>query len=314
MDYKDYYKILGVSRNADEKAIKKAYRNLARKFHPDHNPGDDKAKERFQEVNEAHEVLSDPDKRSKYDQFGADWERVQQAGGDFDWSRYAAGGGPNVRYTYTGGAEDIFGGAGGFSSFFETLFGNGGFGGFGDMNGQTRRPRATRGQDIQQTVQVSLGEAYHGTTRVLRKDGRQEREVKIPAGVETGSKIRLSGEGGASMDGGESGHLYLVVDVRPDKRFERKGDNLYTTFDLPLYTAMLGGTAEVQTMNGAVQLTIPAETQNGKRFRLTGKGMPNLKDPKQYGDLYATASILLPTGLSDEEREHFEKLAELWQR
>ena len=305
MDYKDYYKILGVPRNADDKAIKKAYRELARKYHPDKNQGDEKAKARFQEINEAHAVLSDPEKRSKYDQFGADWERVQQAGGDFDWSRYASGGGPNVRYTYTGGnTEDIFG-SGGFSSFFETLFGSSGFG-FGD----TSRTRPARGQDIEQPVKISLAEAYHGTTRLLEKNGTQ-REIKIPAGVDTGSKIRLSGEGGASMSGGASGNLYLVVDVGPDKRFERRGDDLYVEFDLPLYVALLGGKADVPTMDGSVQLTIPPETQNGKRFRLSGKGMPNLKNPKKFGDLFATANVVLPTGLSDEERSLIEQLADL---
>jgi curved DNA-binding protein len=301
MDYKDYYKILGVPRNADDKAIKKAYRELARKYHPDHNQGDDKAKARFQEINEAHEVLSDPDKRSKYDQFGMDWERAQQAGGDFDWSRYASGGGPNVRYTYAG---DMFGGSGGFSSFFETLFG------FNDTSGQARRSRPTRGQDIEQPVKISLSEAYHGTTRILKKDG-QEREIKIPAGVDSGSKIRISGEGAASSSGGASGHLYLIVDVRPDKRFERNGDDLYTSFDLPLYVAMLGGKADVMTMHGSVSLTIPPETQNGKRFRLSGKGMPNQKKPDQHGDLFATASVVLPENISDDERDLFEQLANL---
>jgi len=309
MDPKDYYKILGVPRNADDKAIKKAYRDLARKYHPDTNQGDDTAKARFQEINEAHEVLSDPDKRSRYDQFGADWERVQQAGGDFDWSRYAStAGGPNVRYTY-GNAGDMFGGADGFSSFFETLFGNGGFG-FNEMSGQPRRTRPTRGQDIEQSVKITLSEAYHGSTRVLKKDGH-EREIKIPAGVDNGSKIRLSGEGAASNTGGASGNLYLIVDVRPDKRFERNGDDLYTSFDVPLYVAMLGGKADVHTMDGSVSLTIPPETQNGKRFRLSGKGMPNLKNSKQHGDLFATASVVLPDNLSDEERALFEQLADL---
>lgn len=310
MEYKDYYKILGVSRNADDKAIKKAYRKLARQYHPDHNPDNPTAEQRFKEINEAHAVLSDPDKRAKYDKFGVDWERYQQMGdaGGFDWSRWASNGGPNVRYT-TGSAEDIFGDSG-FSSFFETLFGGGGFGSdpFANFGSRTQRP--ARGQDYEQRVQISLREAYHGTSRVLSRDG-QQRTVTIPAGVKTGSKIRLSGEGGAGSVGGASGDLYLVIEVKPDKRYERSGDDLTTAFDLPLYTAMLGGTVRVPTLEGSVELTIPPETQNDSKFRLKGKGMPALKKPDQHGDLYAVAKVKLPQNLSEEERQLFQQLQDL---
>ncbi|HLA43445.1 MAG TPA: DnaJ domain-containing protein, partial [Aggregatilineales bacterium] len=210
MEYRDYYQILGVSRDASEKDIKKAYRKLARKYHPDLNPDDKSAQTRFQEVNEANEVLGDPEKRKKYDTFGTDWERYQAAGasGDFDWSRLA--GNPNVRYTYTGGnAGDAFGDSE-FSSFFEMLFGNSGFS--GARSG--RSVRAQRGQDIEQTVQITLSEAYHGSSRILTR-GNKQQEFKIPPGVRTGSRIRLSGEGGSGAGGGSAGNLYIVIDVLP---------------------------------------------------------------------------------------------------
>ncbi len=301
MDYKDYYQTLGVSRDADEKTIKQAYRKLARKYHPDVNPGNAEAEQKFKEINEAYEVLSDPDKRQKYEQFGADWQRYQQAGaqGGFDWSQWggAGGPGPNVRYTYTGNAEDMFGGAGGFSDFFEMLFGRGA-GGFGGRSGFAEQaytqPRAAPAYE--QTVQISLYEAYHGATRTLSLESGERREVKIPPGVKTGSKIRLSGLAGG-------GDLYLVMEVRPDNNFTRDGDKLETEFELPLYTALLGGTARVPTLDGPVELNIPPETQNGARFRLRGKGMPRLKEPTVHGDLYATARVMLPTQLSDRERD-----------
>lgn len=304
MEYKDYYKILGVSRNADQKQIKKAYRNLARQFHPDTNQGNAQAAERFKEINEAYEVLNDPDKRAKYDQFGQNWQSYQQAGGGpyaggFNWS----GGGPNVRYQTVDNLEDIFGGNGGFSDFFETLFG-----GSSGFQGSTSRPR--RGQDIEYAVSVTLSESYHGSTRTLSKDGRQL-QVKIPAGVKTGSKIRIAGEGQPGIGTSESGDLYLVVEVQDDKQFKRQGDNLVVNFDLPLYTALLGGTANISTLDGNVQLTIPPETQNGTRFRLRGKGMPKLKKPSEYGDLFAVASIQLPTNLSDKERQLITQLRDL---
>lgn len=310
MEFKDYYEILGVPRNADEKEIKKAYRRLARQYHPDVNPGDKAAEERFKEINEAYEVLSDPEKRARYDQFGREWQRYQQAGapGGFDWSAWTQPGGPRVQYTYTTAEdlEDLFGEGAGFSDFFETLFGRG----FGPRADRTRAPRPRRGQDIEQPVQVTLAEAYHGTTRVLTKDGRRL-EVKIPPGVRSGSRIRMAGEGIPGVGGSEAGDLYLVVEVLPDERFERRGDNLYTEVEVPLYTAILGGEATVPTVDGSVVLTIPPETQNGRLFRLRGKGMPRLRNPSEHGDLYATANVRLPTRLSDRERELFEQLRDL---
>ncbi|NDJ87514.1 MAG: DnaJ domain-containing protein [Chloroflexi bacterium] len=311
MEFKDYYQALGVSRTADQKEIKKAFRSLARQYHPDANPGDAQAADRFKEINEAYEVLSDPEKRAKYDQFGKEWQQYQHAGGaGFDWTNWAqatGAGGPEGGYrrTYTRveNLEDLFGGGSGFSDFFETLFGMGGRPGAGE-GFQAQQ----RGRDIEQPVRVTLSEAYHGTTRSLNGGKPQ---VKIPAGVKTGSRIRIAGEGQPGINGGPSGDLYLVVDVAPDQRFERNGDNLYTEFELPLYTALLGGTATVTTLDGVVQLNIPPETQNGARFRLREKGMPRLKNPRQRGDLYASAAIRLPTNLSTEERELIKQLKDL---
>ncbi len=308
----DYYEILGVPRNADAKEIKKAYRKLAREYHPDAKPGDKTAEEKFKQINEAYEVLSDPDKRSKYDQFGREWQRYQQAGSDggFDWSRWSNN--PNVQYT--GNVEDLFGtmGDSGFSNFFDFLFGGSRPGGTtsGFSGGGRARTMQQRGQNIEQKVEVSLAEAYHGSARTLSRDG-QHREIKIPKGVKSGSKIRLSGEGQPGYGGGQSGDLYLVVEVLPDPRFERDGDDLHTKVDVPLYTAVLGGKVGVPTLDGVVQLTIPPETQNGKKFRLTGKGMPKLKNPDQHGNLYAEVNVVLPTRLNDQQRALFEQLRQL---
>ncbi|HBY93559.1 MAG TPA: molecular chaperone DnaJ [Chloroflexi bacterium] len=313
MEFKDYYEILGVARDADEKEIRKAYRRLARQYHPDVNPGNQEAEERFKEINEAYEVLSDPEKRARYDQFGRDWQRYRDTGapGGFDWSQYTQQpGGPRVQYTYTTAEDlnDLFGEEAGFSDFFETLFGRAGFGQRGAPRTRAARPR--QGQDIEQPLQVTLAEAYHGTTRLLTKDGRRL-EVTIPPGVRNGSRVRMSGEGAPGVGGGPAGDLYLIVEVLPDERFERRRDDLYTGIEVPLLTAVLGGEVTVPTLTGNVQLTIPPETQNGRLFRLRGKGMPRLHNPTEPGDLYATVTVRLPTRLSDRERELFEQLRTL---
>ncbi len=309
VEYRDYYEILGVSRNADEKEIRRAYRKLARRYHPDVNPGDAEAAEKFKAINEAYEVLSDPDKRSKYDRFGQAWQRYQQAGapGGFDWGPWAqAAGAPGVQYSYTtvDDLEELFGSAG-FSDFFETLFGR-------VTGGRRTRTSAPprRGSDVRQPLTVSLREAYTGTTRILTKDGRRL-EVRIPPGVRSGSKIRLAGEGGQGPGGGAAGDLYLVVEVEPDPRFERLGDDLHTKVAVPLVTAVLGGEVPVQTLGGPIRLKIPPGTQNGRRIRVRGKGMPKLKNPVEYGDLVVTVDVRLPTELRPEERELFEKLRAL---
>ncbi|MBX6342321.1 MAG: DnaJ domain-containing protein, partial [Thermomicrobiaceae bacterium] len=311
MEFKDYYKILGVPRDADEKTIKAAYRKLARKYHPDVNKTDKQAEERFKEINEAYEVLKDPEKRAKYDRFGADWERYQQAeqagaGADFsDWF-FGGRGGPRVRYEYRTGGEAPSGGTG-FSDFFETLFGDA----FGDVFGRTtgRRGRAARperGQDYEYPLEISLRDAVHGTTR--RFDVQiQERcpscggtglnghgvcptcggagyttrtktlEVKIPAGVRTGSRVRIAGQGAPGINGGANGDIYIKISIAPDPRFEVDGDDVRTEVEVPLYTAILGGEVIVPTLEKPVALKIPAGTQNGRVFRLRGKGLPSLK-------------------------------------
>ncbi len=293
MEYKDYYKILGVDKSASEKDIKKAFRRLARKHHPDVNPGDPRAEDRFKEINEAYEVLSDAEKRRKYDQLGADWQRWQQTGGrsgDFDWSRWTSGQpGENVyvRYGTPEDLENLFGGDSPFSDFFSQLFGS-----MGARPGvQNQQVRSRRGQDYEQEVEISLQEAYHGTTCLLQKDG-QRLEVKIPAGAQTGTRVRMGGHGGEGAAGGQAGDLYLRVTVASDPRFERDGDDLRTTVAADLYTMVLGGEVCVPTMVGEAVLTIPAGTQNGCTFRLRGTGMPRLRQPQQHGDLYARVGRL----------------------
>lgn len=317
MEYKDYYKILGVPRDADDKTIRKAFRKLARQFHPDVNPDDPAAEERFKDVTEAYEVLGDPEKRAKYDQFGQAWRSHQGAGGPggFDWSQWThqqQGPQPGVQYRYATAEdlEDLFGGAefSGFSDFFEALFGRAGRRPNARSQGTRQRPRA--GRDIRHPVRISLTEAYHGATRMLNKDGRRL-EVKIPPGVRTGSKVRVRGEGEPGRSGGKPGDLYLEIEVAPDNRFERRGNDLLTTVDVPLTTAVLGGEVRVPTLSGDVQLKIPPGTQNGRRFRLRGKGMPKLSTPDQHGDLLATVNVKLPTQLSDEQRTLFERLRQL---
>jgi curved DNA-binding protein len=312
MEYKDYYEILGVSRDADQKEIKRAFRRLARKYHPDVNPDDEQAEDRFKEINEAYEVLSDPEKRAKYDQLGREWSRYGQSGGGpegFDWSQWTTqpgGGRVHVQYGTPEDLQDLFGGRSPFSDFFTQIFG-----GMGARGGETRtQPRPQRGQDLEQEVMISLDEAYHGTSRVVEKDGRRL-EVQIPAGARTGTRIRMAGEGGPGAAGGGPGDLYLRVNVVATGRFERRGDDLAVTVDVDLYTALLGGEAEVPTLSGAVLLRIPEGTQNGRTFRLRGQGMPRLGRAEEHGDLYANVNVRLPESLSPRERELLEQLSTL---
>ncbi len=315
VDYKDYYKILGVDKKATEKEIRQAYRKLARKYHPDVNPGDKSAEEKFKEINEANEVLSDPEKRKKYDELSSYYQQYgRMPGAGFG----PMGGDGGVRYEYrTVSPEDLndlFGGQSPFSDFFETFFGSS-FAGQPDMRTRTggrRSPRPTTGQDIESSVEVSLAEAYQGVTRVFEltdPDGSTKRlEVKIPAGVDEGSRIRIAGQGGQGTAG--RGDLYLRIHILPDARFTREGTTLRTKLDVPLATAMLGGEARVTTPDGrGLMLRIPPETDNGKSFRLRGQGMPQLGQPDKRGDLYAEVTVVLPTHLNDEQRKLFEAFA-----
>ncbi len=322
MEYKDYYKILEVSRDAGAKEVKQAYRKLARQYHPDANPDDPQAEERFKEINEAYEVLADPEKRKLYDQLGSDWSNWQRTGGrpeDFDWSRWGSGPQPNVRYGTPEDLQDLLGG-GAFSDFFQQLFGGGRAGAsggfedlFGGMGGMPRggRARPQRGRDYEQPVEITLEEAFSGAVRLLQKDSRRL-EIRIPPGADNGTRVRLSGEGGSGAAGSPAGDLYLVVSVQPHPRFERDGDDLRVTAPVDLYTAVLGGETSVRMLDGsAVMLRIPPETQNGRTFRLRGKGMPRLQQPAQRGDLYVTVTVDLPQQLTAAEREHFETLRAL---
>ncbi len=310
MEYKDYYKILGVERGASDEEIKKTYRKLALKYHPDKNPDDPEAEARFKEINEAYEVLGDTKKRAKYDQLGSsyrDWERTGRDPGNFDWSQWSTGypGGGNVRVE-VGDLGDIFGG-GGFSDFFNSIFGGSaaqGVGGFGRR--QARTPR--RGRDIEQPIQISLTEAFTGTERVIQRDGNRL-EVSIPPGSKTGTRVRVSGKGEPGSAG--SGDLYLRVNVQDDPRFTRKRDDLHTQVTVDLYTAVLGGEVKVPTLSGDVILTIPAGSQPGQSFRLKGRGMPRLRESSRNGDLFVELNVEIPEDLNDRERELFEELVNL---
>jgi curved DNA-binding protein len=320
MEYKDYYKTLGVKKNASADEIKKAFRKLARKHHPDVNQGDKAAEEKFKDINEAYEVLSDEDKRAKYDRFGAEWQQYSRAGGnpnDFNWSAWGAGqpGGTQYRSVSPEEFEQMFGragGGGGFSDFFETLFGamggtrtRSGFGGSytsaDDLFGGAGRAASTQLLDQEHPIQITLEEAFHGTTRTLQWENGKRVEAKIPRGVRTGSKVRLSGQGGATD--GQSGDLYLKVEVMPHAVYERDGDDLRMTLPVDLFTALLGGKVAVNAIDKSVNLTIPEGTRNGKVFRLTKLGMPKLRKPDERGDLYVTVAVELPTKLTEQEKD-----------
>ena len=307
MEYKDYYKILGVDKGASQQDIKKAYRRLARKYHPDVNPGDKSAEARFKDINEAHEVLSDPQKRQKYDQLGASWQQWQHTGRDprgFDWSQWFAGGQPGAGRVHVeyGDLGDLFGG--GFSDFFRNVFGGSAGADY------TQRARTRRGQDLEQPVEITLEEAYAGAKRLLQM-GERRIEVKIPPGVDSGSRVRIAAEGGPGLGGGGKGDLYLRISVLPHPTFQRRGDDLYCQVPVDLYQAVLGGEVTVRTLKGQAVLKIPPETQSGRRFRLKGLGMPTLKNPKMTGDLYVEVAVVLPRGLSKQEKELFTQLASI---
>lgn len=333
MEYKDYYKILGVDRDASQDEIKKAFRNLARKYHPDMNKGDKGSEEKFKEINEAHEVLSDPDKRQKYDQFGSHWQQYSRAGGqpeDFNWGAWQTGqprgGGYQTRRVTQEELEQLFGdlggiggrtgmggGMGGFSDFFETLFG--GLGGTqpgaGSYQQKVRRqPQAGVDLDMEHSVEITLEEAHKGTSRLLQWEDGRKIEAQIPPGVKTGSKVRLRGQGRQTRRG-QQGDLYLKVKVLPHPLFKRRGDDLRTNVPVGLYDALLGGEVEVAAIDRRVKLTIPPETDNGKVFRLSGLGMPDMHNPDEHGDLLVKINVLLPKNLSEEEKDLFRQLREM---
>ena len=302
MDYKDYYKTLGVERSASEEEIRKAYRKLALQYHPDRNPNDEQAEERFKEINEAYQVLSDSEKRSVYDRLGSDYSSWQRRGapGDFNWDQYGGGFPGGVRVEY-GDIDDLFGGAGGFSDFFRTIFGREAQGAGTSTRTRTRQQQP---QGYQQELDITLEEAYQGTTRVLQADGKQK-QVRIPAGVRTGSKVRVAGAGPNGLD------LYLIVDVKEDPRFERRGNDLHTATTVSVFTAILGGEADVETLSGKLKLNIPAGTQPEQVFRLAGRGMPSVKNQQEKGDLYVRLKVQIPKYLSAKQRELLEEASRL---
>lgn len=309
MDFKDYYAILGVAPDADEQTIKQTYRKLARQYHPDVNPGDKQAEERFKEIGEAYQALSDAERRAKYDAMRQQYQQWQQRGaaGNFNWGQWEAEPGQHV-YTRTMSPEDLqdlFGGDGSFSDFFSSIFGQTEY---GDA-GYAREARPRRGRNLEVEAEVTLEEAYHGTQRAIQVGDRRI-EARIPRGVRSGSRIRLAGQGAPGSAGGPAGDLYLLIDVAPHPVFERDGDNLYRDVDVDVFTAAAGGSVRVTTLDGSVNLKIPPQTQAGKTFRLRGKGMPKLEQPNQHGDLYARARLVLPDSLSNDELTTLRNLAE----
>ncbi|WP_220576855.1 J domain-containing protein [Bacteroides fragilis] len=308
MAYIDYYKILGVDKNASQDDVKKAFRKLARKYHPDLNPNDPSAKDKFQEINEANEVLSDPEKRKKYDEYGEHWKHADEFEAQKKARQHAGAGGGGFSgfggdggsYWYSSDGEGFSGGdAGGFSDFFESMFGHRGGGGRGGSG--------FRGQDFNAELHLSLRDAAQTHKQVLNVNGKQVR-ITIPAGVADGQVIKLKGYGGEGINGGPAGDLYITFRIAEDPVFKRLGDDLYMDVEVDLYTAVLGGEKVVDTLEGKVKLKIKPETQNGTKVRLKGKGFPIYKKEGQFGDLIVTYSAKIPTSLTDRQKELFREL------
>ena len=316
MEFKDYYRLLGLTKSATPPDIKKAYRKLARQYHPDVNPGDEASEKRFKEVNEAHEVLGDPEKRRKYDELGANWRQYDQAqaaganpfaGGGFGFGGVGRGG---HRTMSQDEVEDLFG-DNPFSDFFQTFFA-------GNHPGTPHAAGPTRGRDSEHPLELSLDVAFHGSTQRLsiQSDGQTRSvEVRIPAGVSNDAVVRVAGEGQPGSGGAASGDLLLRVRITPHPRFTLRGRDLYVDVQVPVTTAILGGHVDVTTVGGkSVRLKIPEATQSGQVFRLKGKGMPKVGRSSKQGDLFAAAQIAIPKRLSQEARAHYEALAALGQK
>lgn len=303
MDVKDYYKILGVDKNSSPDQIKSAYRKLAMKYHPDKTKGDKSAEEKFKEVNEAYEVLKDPEKKKKYDQFGENWKYYEQAGqqGDFDWSQFSSGGGGGRSYTYSSG--DF--GSGDFSDFFENLFGGMGSGRSARSGG--RSSMSFKGQDYNAELSITLEDAYKGNSKTFSFQGNSIK-LNIKPGINDGHVLNLNGKGAPGVNGGPNGDLYITIKVEKDPNFERKGNDLYTNLDVDMFTALLGGKAKLKTFKGSININIQAGTQSGKLLKLSKMGMPNYGKPNESGDLYATVMIKIPENISDSGRKKIEEL------
>jgi len=311
MDFKDYYKILGVTKNATTDEIKKAYRRLAQKYHPDKNPGDKAAENKFKEANEANEVLSDPDKRKKYDNLGSSWNRYQQTGGrseDFDWSNWFGGSGSasrrgSGRYSNFGDAFGGSPGGGGVSDFFDKIFGGRGF-------QQSSAPQPRKGEDYQANIDLTLEEAFKGSAKTIEVNN-QKIEIKLKPGIADRQALKLTGKGMPGANGGANGDLLLNIRIKPSAKIERKGDDFHLEIIVDLYKAILGGSTKIKTFGGLIKLNIPPETQPGKILRLNGMGMPVYGNAEKKGDLYVKINVNLPEKLTEEEKELFEKLKAL---
>jgi len=298
MEYRDYYKILGVDKDASKEEIKKAYRKLARKYHPDINPTDKDATNKFADINEAHEVLIDDEKKKKYDSLGADWQQYQSSGAraeDFDWSRYEKA--RSGTTYYEGRWKDVFEGQD-FSDFFRSIFGG------------REYSYAMRGQDLKAEFTVSMEEAFHGCARIINLNGKNMR-ITLDPGIWDGQTIRLKGKGNPGINGGKNGDLYITLRVFPRPDYERDGDDLLTETAINLYTALLGGEWEVETLSGTYKLKIPPETQNGTVFRLKGKGFPKYKKKGTFGDLFVRTVVEMPKKLNSQEKELIQQLASM---
>jgi curved DNA-binding protein len=297
MEFVDYYKILGLDKNASQDDIRKAYRKLARKYHPDVNPDNKEAHKKFQEINEANEVLGDVEKRKKYDQYGKDWQHAEQ----FEQAKQQ-----RSQRQYTGGdaEQEFYGDFGGndFSEFFESMFGGGG--------GRRKRETKFRGQDYDAQLHISLRDAYATHQRTITVDGKNVR-VTIPAGVENGQKVRLKGYGAPGVNGGPAGDLYITFVIEDDTQFKRSGNDLHINAQIDLYTAVLGGETTIDTLAGKIKLKVPPGTQNDTKVRIKGKGFPVYKKDGEFGDMYVTYKISIPADLSDREKELFTELSKL---
>ena len=297
MDYKDYYKVLGVDKKATQEEIKKAYRKLAIKYHPDKNPGDKKSEEKFKEINEANDVLGDAEKRKKYDDLGENWQNY----GANDFNNARRSGGQRSSQQFYGSEESQF------SDFFESFFGHGGGAASGSRQ---RRSRQMKGDDFQAEATISLDDAFNGTSLQLSL-ADQKLNLKLKPGIADGQVLKMKEKGGLGANGGPAGDLYITIHVLPHARFERRGDDLYFDQPLDVYTAVIGGKLAVQTIDKTLNINIPAGTDSGKTFRLKETGMPRYSDPKQHGDTYVRVVITVPKTLTSEERELWTKLAEL---
>src|SRR5258705_2103743 len=294
MEFIDYYKVLGIDKNATQEDIKKAYRKLARKHHPDLNPNDKEAHKEFQQINEANEVLSDPEKRKKYDQYGKDWQHAEQ----FEQARQSQQQGFG-KETFSGDFNESE-----FSDFFTSLFGNRGSGGF------RQRQTKFRGEDYHAELQLNLTDVYKNQQQVLTVNDKNIR-ITIPAGVENGQKIKIKGYGGPGINGGPNGDLYITFHIINNTKFRRDGNDLHTSVEIDLYTAVLGGEIVIDTLDGKVKLKVQPGTQNGNKIRLKGKGFAVYKKDGAYGDLVVLFQIKIPTGLTDKQKELFEELSKL---